>query len=304
MGAADGVLPGTGVRAELVSADSMQAYRGMDIGTAKAGPELLSRLPHHLLDIREPDEQYSAGDFARLALVACAEIRARGGIPVVCGGTGFYVRNFICGVPTAPAADPEMRKAVAFDLERLGIGRLREELEASDPASAGRIHGNDIYRLTRALEIIRATGKPLAEFAAGENARNDEEFLVLGIETPREELVRRIDLRVDAMFDSGLVEEFRRLSDRGYKAADPGMKAIGYREFFDPEKGSILDLHERKTLDRVRELVKLDTRRYAKRQMTFFRVLPGIVWISSDGDDLARLVRGFLADDCGGKTAP
>ncbi len=277
----------------------MQAYRGMDIGTAKAGPEILARLPHHLLDIRDPDEQYTAGDFARLAVQACSEVRGRDALPVVCGGTGFYVRNFLCGVPTAPAADPAMRSAVAMDLARFGAGKLREELKAIDPVSAGRIHPNDSYRLTRALEITRATGKPLAEFAAGGLLREEEDFLVVGIERPREELVRRIETRVDAMFDSGLVEEFRELTGKGYGVADPGMKAIGYREFFDPGTGAIMDTGDRKILDHVRDLIVLDSKRYAKRQMTFFRALPGIVWIPADEDALARLLLGFLEDDCG-----
>ncbi len=287
-------VPGSFV-AEVVSADSMQAYRGMDIGTAKPEPALLSRLPHHLIDIRDPDEQYTVGDFVRLAVEACAAIRQKGRLPVLCGGTGFYVRNFLCGVPGAPAADPAIRACVASDLGRLGVGALREELQRSDPVSAERIHVNDTYRLTRALEIIRATGRPLADFAAGEGLRDDEDFLVVGIERPREELNARIDGRVDAMFDSGLVEEFRGLAAKGYRARDPGMRAIGYREFFDPESGQILDFDRKVVLAGIRELVKLDTRRYAKRQMTFFRALPGIVWLPPDEEAFMQALSRFLA---------
>ena len=279
---------------EVVSADSMQAYRGMDIGTAKPGADELAILPHRLIDIRDPDEQYTVGDFVHLADEACLAITASGHLPVISGGTGFYVRNFIFGLPSAPAALPAIREAVARDLEERGADSLRAELAAGDPESAARIHVNDLYRLTRALEILRGTGKPLSGFAVPTEARAAYRFLLVELSRPREELCERIDRRVDAMFARGLPSEVDRLRNLGYGPGDPGMKAIGYREFFDlPNHGPAA----------IAEAIKLDTRRYAKRQETFFRGLPGLLRLESGGDGglgpsrerLAGLVEGFIA---------
>lgn len=272
--------------AEVISADSMQAYRGLDIGTAKPGSSLRERLPHRLIDILDIDSQYTVGDFTRLADEACAEIAARGRLPVLCGGTGFYVRNFICGLPRAPAADPETRAAVTRDLALRGVEALREELAAADPASAARIHANDLYRLTRALEITRSTGRPLSDFAAGTEARGGYSFALYGLAPEPGELEARIGARVDEMFAAGLAEEVAALRAAGHGPAEPGMKAIGYSEFFALEGSTEAEIAAR---------IKLDTRRYAKRQMTFFRSLPGIEWIPPDPAALAPLLAGFLA---------
>jgi tRNA dimethylallyltransferase len=332
--------PASGLPAfEVVSADSMQAYRGMDIGTAKPGSEELRRLPHRLIDIREPDEQYSVGDFVHLADEACSDISEAGRLPVLSGGTGFYVRNFIFGLPSSPAASPELRDAVARDLAAEGPEFLRAELEAGDPESAARIHANDLYRLTRAVEILRATGRPMAEFAASSLPRSPYRFLLVELARPREELRRRIDARVDAMFARGLAAEVAALAARGYGPEAPGMKAIGYREFFakgirgtDSLRGagyassvsgdSAVGLErgpadtagrEQGSADaesRLRDLspaglaaiseeIKLDTRRYAKRQETFFRGLPGLVRLEVEGNEgmaeAAARLRGLLA---------
>jgi tRNA dimethylallyltransferase len=170
--------------AEVISADSMQVYRAMDIGTAKPDPALRARIPHRLVDILEIDEQYTVGDFVRLADEACREIALGGKLPVVSGGTGFYVRNFLCGLPTAPAVDPGMRGRVARDLAERGVAFLRAELATADPESAARIHDKDIYRLTRALEVIRSTGRPMADFAAGPGPRAGYRFLTAGLAPP------------------------------------------------------------------------------------------------------------------------
>jgi tRNA dimethylallyltransferase len=276
----------------VISADSMQAYRGLDIGTAKPGPDVTERLPHELIDICEPSEQYTAGDFARLADEACARAWGLGSLPVVSGGTGFYVRGFICGLPGGPAAEPAQRERVARDLAERGSAALRAELAALDPASAGRIHECDDYRLTRALEIVRSTGRPMADFAPPSAPRKGIDFLVLGLERPREELYARIDERVEAMFAAGLAEEVARLRAAGCGPDTPAMKAIGYREFFARE---FFGPAAQGSLDAVKAAVKLDTRRYAKRQMTYFRALPGIRWIGPDSGLLAGLIREFLA---------
>jgi tRNA dimethylallyltransferase len=279
--------------AEVVSADSMQAYRGMDIGTAKPDAGLRSRLPHRLIDILDPREQYTAGDFVRLADEACAAIAAAGKLPIVSGGTGFYARNFICGLPAAPAADPALRARVASDLASRGEAELRAELERADPASASRIHRNDLYRLTRAVEIVRATGRPLADFAAGTSPREGRRFLVVGVERGRAELAARIDARVDEMIGAGLSDEVASLASSGLGPGDPGMKAIGYREFFDPESGGGPG-GAAAELGAVAAAIKADTRSYAKRQMTFSRALPGIRWIAPDADALAFLLEDIV----------
>lgn len=279
--------------AEVVSADSMQAYRLMDIGTAKPDRALLSRLPHSLIDIRDIDEQYTTGDFVRLADEACSRISAAGRLPVVSGGTGFYARNFICGMPASPAADPALRAAVAADLASKGAAALRSELAAIDPESAARIHEHDIYRLTRALEITRATGRPASDFAPGGAPRSGRGFAVFCLEAPREELYARIGARVDAMMEGGLPAEIRAIVAAGYGEGAPGMQAIGYREFFDPLCGGSPS-GEAADLAAVAEAIKRNTRRYAKRQMTFFRGLPGVEMIGGDPAAFAARLRERL----------
>ncbi len=268
--------------AEVVSADSMQVYRGMDIGTAKPGADELARLPHHLIDLLAPSEQYSAGDFVSRADAAAAEIAARGALPVIAGGTGFYVKNFVCGLPGAPPSTPELRAQVARDLAALGPDALRAELASGDPVSAARIHEHDLYRLTRAVEILRATGRPLADFAAGGAARSCYRFLIVELTRPRAELYERIDARVDQMFERGLEAEAAALRAAGYGPDCPGMKAIGYREFFEAQTGAQRSVTERETLIAA---IKQDSRRYAKRQETFFCSLPGLVRIEVSGAD-------------------
>ena len=269
-------------KAEIVSADSMQAYRGMDIGTAKPGPGLLEGLPHHLLDIRNPDESYSVGDFVQLASRAIDGILARGLLPVVAGGTGFYVRNLLLGLPSVPPADPAIRAAVAADLARLGPSALRAELAAGDPASAARIHPNDLYRLTRAIEILRASGRPLGDFLPGAPSRRPSatgpvpkllparRWLAVHYRRPRDELALRVARRVDEMLAAGLAEEVAALVSAGFGADSPGMRAIGYAEFL-----SLMGegLSGRALLDAARDRIVTDTLQYAKRQETFFRGL-------------------------------
>lgn len=265
-------------RAAVISADSMQAYRGMDIGTAKPGTELRARLPHYLIDIKNPDEQYTAGEFSRLADEACLSLTAQNTLPIVSGGTGFYIRNFVCGTPSAPVSDPVLRQKVAEDLARLGAASLRAELAAADPLSALRIHENDIYRLTRAVEILRASGQAPSRFAPALSPRPGYEFLILGVDRPRAELKLRIRERVRAMLGAGLAEEVAALKSAGYGVESPGLKAIGYREFFTMEG---------RPLSEIAEAIELHTAQYAKRQMTFLRALPGIRWIKAEAGGLA-----------------
>ena len=282
-----------GRAAEVVSADSMQVYRGMDIGTAKPSAREREQLPHHLIDIRDPNEQFNAGDFVRLAHEAIADIARRGAFPAVCGGTGFYLKNLILGLPESPPADAEIRAALKSELREKGAAALMEELGSGDPVSAGRIHLNDTYRLLRALEVLRLSGRPLSSFeVSGANARQAAacRFILVGLSRPREELYRRIDARCAAMFAQGLPDEVRKLYDRGYTPRDPGLRAIGYREFFvqgepsgSPDEAGSYRLSN--DIAGVQALVAQNSRRYAKRQITFFASLPGVQWIEAGDDD-------------------
>lgn len=264
----------------------MQAYRGMDIGTAKPDADLLSRLSHYLIDIKNPDEQYTAGEFVHRADALCASLAGENAVPVISGGTGFYLRNFVCGSASAPPSDPAVRMEVARALETLGPEALRRELERADPLSAARINEHDLYRLTRAVEILRTSGQPPSRFAPSGKPRDGYEFLVIGIERPREELKARIRARVGKMFEAGLADEVEALRAAGYTAACPGLKAIGYSEFF-AMKGA--------PLAEIASAVELHTSQYAKRQMTFLRALPGILWMKADPDGFRAAIAAFLS---------
>jgi tRNA dimethylallyltransferase len=266
---------------EVISADSMQVYRGMDIGTAKPSLEERARIPHHLIDIRNPDEQFNAGEFVRLAREACTAARARGSLPVVSGGTGFYIKNLVLGLPEAPPSDPAIRAALRVELAGQGAAGLMEELAAHDPVSAGRIHPNDTYRLLRALEVFRASGRPLSSYAQGGCAGGNFCFLILGLKRDREDLYRRIDRRCAAMFRTGLPAEVEHLFAAGYTPQDPGLKAIGYKEFFIEEENGLWRLSG--DLAGVEALTARNSHHYAKRQITFCASIPGLKWIEAGG---------------------
>ena len=266
--------------AEVVSADSMQIYRGMDIGTAKPDASLRAALAHHLIDIRDPRERYSVGEFVADADRLVAEITLRDRLPVVSGGTAFYFRHFLLGLPETPPSIPEVRERLRAELVQSGAAALHAELASADPKAAGRIAPKDEYRILRALEVLRITGRPLSQFEVPRAVRARFAFLVIGLERERDELYRRIDRRVDLMFERGLAEEVRSLLGAGYSFDDPGMKGIGYREFAGRIEGAA------DAMDEIRALIKRNSRRYAKRQITFFRSLP--------------LVRRYHAEDVDG----
>jgi len=275
------------LQAEVISADSMQVYRGMNIGTAKPSADERAKLPHHLIDIRDPSEQFNAGDFVRLADEACAEIASRGKLPVVSGGTGFYLKNFILGLSEAPPGDKIIREQLKRELSEKGAASLMEELASCDNVSANRIHINDEYRLLRALEVYRFCGKPLSSFEVNTDKNRPKfNFLIIGLSRPREELYRRINLRCADMFKQGLAAEVSSLFKSGYTPEDPGLRAIGYREFFveaaqdgdfSADKQGKWRLSE--DIEGVQTLVAQNSRRYAKRQITFFSGIPNVNWI-------------------------
>ncbi|MDR2097879.1 MAG: tRNA (adenosine(37)-N6)-dimethylallyltransferase MiaA [Spirochaetaceae bacterium] len=268
---------------ELVSADSMQVYRGMDIGTAKPPPSIRSVLPHHLIDILDPREQFNAGEFVRLADESCAAIHGRGALPFVSGGAGFYLKNFIQGLPESPPSSAALREELSAELRIAGRAHLIAELCRADPESAARIHTNDDYRLLRALEVLRLTGRPLSSYAMNAGKRHEKyRFLLIGLEWEREALYRRVNRRCARMFAEGLPREVRALFDKGYTPRDPGLRAIGYKEFFIDDFAGGWRLSD--DLAGVEALVARHSRQYAKRQITWFKKVSGVLWVKLDED--------------------
>ena len=277
---------------EIISADSMQVYRGMDIGTAKPSHEEREKIPHHLIDIRNPNEQFNAGDFVRLAEEACLEVKGRGALPVISGGTGFYIKNLVLGLGEAPPSNPEIREQLKEELHNRGATALMEELKKADPVSADRIHINDEYRLLRALEVQRLTGLPLSSYSSPwsstkEAAASPFSFTLLGLKRSREEIYNRINARTDAMFKAGLPDEVERLFRDGYTPEDPGLRAIGYREFFVEEEFGSRTWRLSKDIEGVKALVAQNSRRYAKRQLTFFKSIAEVNWIDCEDEEEA-----------------
>ena len=289
--ASDAQSPFAG-KAEIISADSMQVYKMLDIGTAKPDSSFCERLPHHLLDVCTPDVQFGAGEFVYAADELCQEIWERGKLPVVCGGTTFYIKNFLYGLPPTPECNAAIRQELASRIKIEGAEVLWNELNALDPDSAKKIHINDEYRIKRALEVCLSTGKKRSDFDVPSVLRDRYRFCIIKLERQREELYRRIDFRVDEMFSQGLVREFERVCASGYKNTDPGLQAIGYREFF------LVDANNKDKndyIEEVRELIKKDTRHYAKKQQTFFRSLKdGLSFSAEDKIGIERFITDFV----------
>ena len=274
-------------KAGIVSADSMQVYRGMDIGTAKPSREFLAKLPHALIDLRDPDEAFGVGDFVPLADEACSRFMADGRIPVLLGGTGFYIRNFIFGLPETPPSDGKVRRELQNRCREEGLESLRRELAERDAESAARIHPNDEYRIIRALEVLATSGRSQSDFRVPIRARDGYRFLVLSLERARDELYRRIDLRVDEMFREGLAGEVEGLVRSGYGPECPGLRAIGYREFFMAGTAGAAE---------IADLIKANTRKYAKRQETYVRSIPGVRPVGADDiQSISSMLADFLS---------
>jgi tRNA dimethylallyltransferase len=253
---------------EIVSVDSAQVYRGMDVGTAKPSAAERSRVPHHLIDVAEPTERYSAGRFRADAIAAVEEIVARGRIPLLVGGTMLYYRALAVGLDELPAADPAIRAAIEAEARRRGWPALHAELARADPQAAARIAPRDAQRIQRALEVIRATGAPLSRLQRGAGPRLPFELRGFAlIPADRAELHRRIAARFDAMLAAGLVEELRELRRRyALDPSLPSMRAVGYRQAWRYLEGEI-------SAEELREQAIAATRQLAKRQLTWLRAM-------------------------------
>lgn len=262
---------------EVVSADSMQVYRGMEIGTARPTPGEMRGVPHHMLGVADPHGRYSVAQYAQAARECIAQIRARGRVPILAGGTGLYVQAVADNISFSPTRkDDALRRELARTARERGGEALLETLRAFDPETAGTLHPNNVGRIIRAIEVYRTTGVTMAE----QNRRSrltppPYRALMLGLcFADRAELYRRIELRVDAMLEAGLIAEVQRLLDAGVTREDTALQAIGYKEIAAALCG-------RTTFAQAAEDVKRASRRYAKRQLTWFRRDARIHWIEA-----------------------
>jgi tRNA dimethylallyltransferase len=277
-------LPGGG---EIVNADALQVYRGFEVGTAKPEPAERRRVPHHLLDILDPHERYSAGEFARRASQAIAAIRGRGRWPIVVGGSGLYLRALLAGISPVPAADPRVRERLRRRAALEGLAPLAAELARLDPATAARLAPGDSQRVLRALEVALVSGLPLSAWIAKQPFGTQSIAAIrVGLTLPRAILYDRIEGRVARMVKSGWIEEVRGLIGRGLAPDLPAFQAIGYRQLVHHVRGDW-------SLARAIEETVRATRRFAKRQETWFRKEPDVTWFSAE--ELDRRIPQVLA---------
>lgn len=254
---------------EIISADSRQVYRHMDIGTDKISQESRRGILHHLLDIVNPDERFTVADFKARAEAVIDDILARGKLPILVGGTGLYIRaiteNF-----EIPPENPQLRAQLMEELKKIGLDALYEKLQKLDPAAAEKIHPKNIRYIVRALEIFMATGKPKNDIKKTPEYR----CLQIGLSWPREALFERIHRRIDEQIERGLIDETKKLLALGYSKNLPSINTLGYKEMMAHLEGAL-------SLDDARELIKKNTRNFAKRQMAWFKRDKGVTWIFS-----------------------
>lgn len=273
------------LRGEAVNADSMQLYRGMDIGTAKLSPDEMRGVPHHLLDIWDVTETASVAEYQRLSAGAIAEIRARGRLPVLVGGSGLYVRAALDHLEF-PGTDPAVRARLEEELARLGPAALHERLRGLDPAAAGAILPGNGRRIVRALEVIEISGRPFSATLPEHRYRYDSVAQV-GLSVPRDELDERIAMRVRRMWDAGLVDEVRELEKRGLRDGLTAGRALGYAQVLRFLAGEW-------TQERAEEETVRATRRFARRQESWFRRDPRVRWLPYDAPDLLERALGSI----------
>jgi tRNA dimethylallyltransferase len=274
------------LRAEIVSVDSMQMYSGMDIGTDKATPEMRKRVPHHLLDAKDPSEDLSVQEFQERARRAIKAVATRGRLPLLVGGSGLYFRAVVDDLRFPPRRD-DVRRALEQEASEVGPEALYERLRSLDPPAAARMEPTNVRRIVRALEVIEITGR---RFSAGHDLGSYEsiyELAVAGVTRPRAELFTRIDRRVDAMLQAGLMEEARGVAERGMGRT--ARQALGYRQ--------VLDAGPEATAADVKPAVVAATKRFARRQEAWFRADPRVQWFDASRPGLIQALRGFFVQE-------
>ena len=282
------------VNGEIISADSMQVYKHMDIGSAKIKKEEMCGVPHHLIDVLEPDEEFHVVRFQEMAKQAMEEINAKGKVPILAGGTGFYIQAVVKDIDFSKETE---KSPVREELEKLaeekGYEYLHERLQQVDPKSAEKIHANNVKRVIRALEYFELTGKPISlhneEEAAKESPYNVAYFVLNDV---RERLYERIDARVDTMLQEGLVEEVSGLAKKGYTKDMVSMQGLGYKEILSYLDGSY-------TLDEAVYILKRDTRHFAKRQLTWFKREKDVIWVNKqDFHYKENEILNYILENC------
>lgn len=262
------------INGEIISADSMQVYRHMDIGSAKVTPEEMDGVPHHLIDVLEPEEEFNVVVFQKLAKKALTGIYERGHIPIIVGGTGFYIQALLYDIDfTENDGDTAIRRELEKLAQTQGAGCLHQMLQEIDPESAAAIHQNNVKRVIRAIEFYRQTGKKISLHNEQEREKQSPyQFLYYVLDTDRKTLYERIDRRVDRMMEHGLVDEVKHLADMGCTRDMVSMQGLGYKEILDYLSGEI-------TLEEAVYILKRDTRHFAKRQITWFKRERDVRWL-------------------------
>jgi tRNA dimethylallyltransferase len=284
------------LRGEIISADSVQVYRGLDIGAAKPSPQERTAVPHHLIDIVDPNENYTVADFQRDAGETIAAVHRRGRLPILAGGTGLYVRSVVQGFAFSESGtDEELRHRLRLEAERHGPEALHNRLTGVDPEYAAKLHPNDLRRVIRALEVYERTQVPISEQISQTPQEAVYDALQFGLTLPRELLYQRIEERVEQMLASGLVDEVKGLLANGVSPEAKSMQSLGYKQIVTYLQGEL-------SLEESVALIKRDTRRFAKRQLTWFRRDQEIQWFdllqTGGREAVAENISNILAGYC------
>ena len=275
---------------EIINADSQQLYRQMNIGTAKPSNKVREKIPHHVIDVVDPDEEFNVARYRELATTSIHDIRKRGKQAIVCGGTGLYIKALTRGLFLGPVQDPGIRESLTLKAHRHGLKALYEQLEQIDPSATSWIHPHDRQRIIRALEVYQMTGKPMSEWQKGHGfGETPFTTLKIGLDRQRAELYDRINQRCDQMIEAGLIDEVRGLFEQGYDLDLKPLCSVGYRHMG-------LFLMGKMSLEEAVFLMKRDTRRLAKRQLTWFRSDREIRWFHPGGEraKIKHVVQEFL----------
>jgi tRNA dimethylallyltransferase len=274
---------------EVISCDSMQVYRGFDVGTDKIPPNKRAGIDHYLLDIVDPSQQFTAADFVEHALSAIQVIHGKNRFPIITGGTGLYLKALLDGLFPEGKKDPRVRERLEQEARAKGLERLQKKLGRIDPVYAQKIGKNDKIRIIRALEVYHTTNKPISDHFSNTRSYVEDFFVLrIGLKLEKEELYRRIEQRVDRMFTEGIVMEVTAHLESGVDETSPPFRALGYKHVLGHLKGEL-------SLEEAIDLTKKDTRHYAKRQMTWFRKMERIQWFSPhDFSSISETIKGFL----------